>query len=101
MLPIISVILAVIILLLVAVLLVQRKKAAAMQVQISELKGQLETLRTSSSEKLNDCEDILQAANTIHLYAALSEEDAQSQSLKEKQAAIRQASETIIQIMQT
>ena len=79
----------------------QRKKEANVQIQINGLKGQLETLKTASSEKLKDREAVIQAANTIYLYAALSEEEAQSRSLKEKQAAIRQASEAIIQTMQT
>ena len=94
-------ILAAIILLLIAVLLIQRKKEAAMQIQINEMKERLKTLETSSTEKRNEREAVLQAANTIYLYAALSEEEARSQSLKEKQAEIRQASEAIIQTMQT
>lgn len=98
---IIVIILAAIILLLVAVLLVQRKKETNMQVQINGLKEQLETLETTSAEKLKDREAILQAANTIYLYAALSEEEAQSRSLRGKQAAIRQSSEVIIRTMQT
>ena len=81
--------------------MIQRKKEAAMQIQINEMKERLETLETSSTEKRNDREAVLQAANTIYLYAALSEEEARSQSLKEKQAEIRQASEAIIQTMQT
>ena len=99
--PIMVIILAAIILLLVAVLLIQRKKEANMQIQINGLKEHLEMLKTASSEKLKGREAVLQAANTIYLYAALSEEEAQSRSLKEKQAAIRQASEAIIQTMQT
>ena len=99
--PIMVIILAAIILLLVAVLLVQRKKEANMQIQINGLKEQLETLKTASSEKPNGREAVLQAANTIHLYAALSEEEAKSNSLKGKQAEILRASEQIIQTIQS
>ena len=95
------IILAAIILLLLAVLLMQRKKEANMRIQINRLNEQLEMLKTASSEKPKDREVVIQSANTIHLYAALSEEEARSQSLKEKQAEIRQASEAIIQTMQT
>ena len=95
------IILAAIILLLLAVLLMQRKKEANMRIQINRLNEQLEMLKTASSEKPKDREVVIQSANTIYLYAALSEEEAQSRSLKEKQAAIRQASEAIIRTMQT
>ena len=96
-----AIVLAAIISLLVAVLLIQRKREADLQIQINGLKEQLEALKTSSSEKLKDREAVLQAANTIYLYAALSEEEAQSQFLKEKQAEIRQASQSIIRTIQT
>ena len=95
------IILAAIILLLLAVLLMQRKKEANMRIQINRLNEQLEMLKTASSEKPKDREVVIQSANTIYPYAALSEEEAKSNSLKEKQAAIRQASEAIIQTMQT
>lgn len=95
------IILAAMILLLLAVLLMQRKKEANMRIQINRLNEQLEMLKTASSEKPKDREVVIQSANTIYLYAALSEEEAKSNSLKEKQAAIRQASEAIIQTMQT
>ena len=93
-------ILAAVILLLIAVLLIQRKREAYTQAQITGLTEQLETLKTASSENLKDRESVLQAASTIYLYAALSEEEAQSRSLKEKQAAIRQSSEAIVRAMQ-
>lgn len=74
------IILAAIILLLLAVLLMQRKKEANMRIQINRLNEQLEMLRTASSEKPKDREVVIQSANTIYLYAALSEEEAQSRS---------------------
>lgn len=96
-----EIILAAIILLLLAVLLMQRKKEANLRIQINRLNEQLEMLKTASSEKPKDREVVIQSANTIYLYAALSEEEAQSRFLKEKLAGIRQASEAIIQTMQT
>ena len=72
-----------------------------MQIQINELNEQLETLKTASAEELKGREDILQAANTIYLYAALSEEEAKNNALKGKQAEILRASEQIIQIIQS
>ena len=95
------IILAAIILLLLAALLMQRKKEANMRIQINRLNEQLEMLKAASSEKPKDREVVIQSANTIYLYAALSEEEAQSRFLKEKLAGIRQASEAIIQTMQT
>ena len=95
------IILAAIILLLLAVLLMQRKKEANMRIQINRLNEQLEMLKTASSEKPKDREVVIQSANTIYLYAALLEEEAQSRFLKEKLAGIRQASEAIIRTMQT
>ena len=94
------VILSAIILLLVVVLLIQEKKKATMHIQINGLNEQLETLKTASAEALRGREDILQAANTIYLYAALSEEEAKSTSLKGKQSEILRASEQIIQTIQ-
>lgn len=95
------IILAAIILLLLAVLLMQRKKEANMRIQINRLNEQLEMLKTASSEKPKDREVVIQSANTIYLYAALAEEEAQSRFLKEKLAGIRQASEAIIRTIQT
>jgi len=94
------VILAAIILFLVVVLLTQEKKKTTMQIQINELNEQLETLKTASAEELKGREDILQAANTIYLYAALSEEEAKNNALKGKQAEILRASEQIIRAIQ-
>ena len=94
------VILSAIILLLVVVLLIQEKKKATMHIQINGLNEQLETLKTASAEELRGREDILQAANTIYLYAALSEEEAKNNALKGKQAEILRASEQIIQTIQ-
>jgi len=81
--------------------LMQRKKEATLRSQIKELREQLDHITMISAETAEDNDILLQAANTIYLYAALSEEEAKSNSLKEKQAAIRQASEAIIQTMQT
>ena len=47
-----------------------------------------------------DNDILLRAANTIYLYAALSQEEAKSNPLKGKQAEILRASEQIIQTIQ-
>ena len=56
----------------------------------------------SMTQKLNrqkkTCQEIWDAANTIHLYASLSEEETQSKDLKVKQSEIRQLSEKIISL---
>jgi len=48
--------------------------------------------------KLNDLKkSVFQDLNAIHLYAALSEEETQSESLKEKQRVIMDVCEKMIQ----
>ncbi len=41
---------------------------------------------------------VWEAANTIYLYAALSEEEARSPSLKKKQEEIRQTAEELLEL---
>lgn len=41
---------------------------------------------------------VREAANTIYLYAALSEEEARSPSLKKKQEEIRQTAEELLEL---
>lgn len=63
--------------------------------QIEELKKSLDAAKDHTNRSMRQLFD---AANTIHLYAALSEEEAGTQELKQKQQEIRKLSETILQM---
>ena len=81
--------------------LMQRKKETILRSQIKERREQLDHITMISAGTAEDNDILLQAANTIYLYAALSQEEAKSNSLKGKQAEILRASEQIIQTIQS
>ena len=53
------------------------RQKTALRAKIKALRDQLDTLKTDSLEMGQMGEGLLQSANTIHLHAALSEEEAQ------------------------
>ena len=77
------------------------KKNRICKIQEKQI-GKLQQNVNNIGEKLNrqkkTCQEIWDAANTIHLYASLSEEETQSKDLKVKQSEIRQLSEKIISL---
>ena len=80
--------------------LMQRKKETILRSQIKERREQLDHITMISAGKAEDSDIFWRAANTIYLYAALSQEEAKSNSLKGKPAEILRASEQIIQTIQ-
>lgn len=98
--PILDIILAAIILLLAILLLVQRKKITMLKAGLDRLDAQSTAPETEPGQREAAKAALLQAADTIHLYAALSAEEAQSSALKERQAEILRASEAIIRTLE-
>ena len=78
----------------------QRKKETILRSQIKERREQLDHITMISAGTAEDNDILLRAANTIYLYAAISQEEAKSNSLKGKPAEILRASEQIIQTIQ-
>lgn len=67
--------------------------------QLEEQKKQIEN-RERMEQDMIDCtsksQDLLKAIHTIHLYASISEEEAQSQQMKENQRTIIEICEEIL-----
>ena len=63
------------------------------------LQAQLQALRTRVSDMESAEDELWDYANTIHLYAALSQEEARQLSFKEKQAEILQAAEDMLELI--
>ena len=81
--------------------LIQHRRSAALKARLAGLEEALERCGARSARTAADSDALLQAANTIHLYAALSAEEAQSRSLKEKQAVILRASGELVSALQS
>lgn len=76
------------------------KKNKQIKMQKTEIEGirrQLDTVETEMSNLKTTQESIWDEVNTIFLYAALSEEEANSSSLRQKQTEILRISEEILQ----
>lgn len=85
-------------LLILAVRLGAKNRQIALQnQQLTDLQTQAEATKTAAQDSGQTQNDLWTLANTIHLYAALSEEEARTASLREKQAEILRASEAILQ----
>jgi len=65
--------------------------------EIEGIRRQLDTVETEMSNLKTIQESIWDEVNTIFLYAALSEEEANSSSLRQKQTEILRISEEILQ----
>ena len=66
--------------------------------KIQNLQTQIEQIKRKASDFDKMCEVIWHSTNTIHLYAALSEENTQIQDLKKNQLEILQSAEKILQL---
>lgn len=84
----IIIIFSLILLLLAYFLYVQKKKVISLQQQISDLQSKISILEKQdlATEQYND--SLRQEANTVHLYASLSLEEARKTSIKDKQSQI-------------
>lgn len=97
----VSVILSMLLLLVSISLYKKRKRCSLQEKQIKELEQTAKDLQQCLNNQEKRCQLIWEASNTVHLYASLSEEDTQSQALKQKQAQIQRLSETILQLSST
>ena len=95
----IIIIFSLILLLLAYFLYVQKKKVISLQQQISDLQSKISILEKQdlATEQYND--SLRQEANTVHLYASLSLEEARKTSIKEKQSQIVRSSEHILELL--
>lgn len=72
----------------------QKKQIEELQRQIAELQ---ETLEKQEKKQEKKQQEILDAANIIHLYASLAEEEAKSDELRQKQTEIKKLAEMMMQ----
>ena len=95
----IIIIFSLILLLLAYFLYVQKKKVISLQQQISDLQSKISILEKQdlATEQYND--SLRQEANTVHLYASLSLEEARKTSIKDKQSQIVRSSEHILELI--
>lgn len=95
----IIIIFSLILLLLAYFLYVQKKKVISLQQQISDLQSKISILEKQdlATEQYND--SLRQEANTVHLYASLSLEEAKKTSIKDKQSQIICSSEHILELL--
>ena len=95
----IIIIFSLILLLLAYFLYVQKKKVISLQQQISDLRNKISILEKQdlAAEQYND--SLRQEANTVHLYASLSLEEAKKTSIKDKQSQIIRSSEHILELL--
>lgn len=104
MLRMIIVILGLIILFLLMFLWKRQKQITLIQAQLDDVKAEADRMKAQLTEekqlsenKLEEQEkQILKAIHTIHLYASISEEEAQSQQMKENQRTIVEICEEIL-----
>lgn len=68
------------------------------ETQMKELQDKVEKAHERAFQLGTIYDAIWDCANTIHLYAALSEEESRSELIKEKQAEILRLSEKIVQL---
>ena len=96
---IIILILSIILLLLTSFLYIQKKKVMSLQQQICDLQNKISILEKQelAAEQHNDY--LRQEANTVHLYASLSLEEARKTSIKDKQFQIIRSSEHILELL--
>ena len=95
----IIIIFSLILLLLAYFLSVQKKKVISLPQQISDLQSKISILEKQdlATEQYND--SLRQEANTVHLYASLSLEEARKTSIKDKQSQIVRSSEHILELL--
>ena len=65
--------------------------------QIEELQRQIAELHETLEKQEKKQQEILDAANIIHLYASLAEEEAKSDELRQKQTEIKKLAEMMMQ----
>lgn len=74
------------------------KKNTIQEKELDELRQETENMKEHLAEQENNFQVIWNAANAIHLYASVCEEEIKSQDLKQRQTEIRELSEEILQL---
>lgn len=74
-----------------------REKNRQLEVCRESLREETEAAKEAAMARKKEREIIWDRVNAIHLYAALSEEEARSRSLREKQEAILRISEQLLE----
>ncbi|MFW5677798.1 MAG: hypothetical protein ACOCNL_16300 [Acetivibrio ethanolgignens] len=95
----IIIIFSLILLLLAYFLYVQKKKVISLQQQICDLQNKNSILEKQELAAEQHNAYLRQEANTVHLYASLSLEEARKASIKEKQSQIIRSSEHILELL--
>lgn len=75
----------------------QNRKMKKTETEFRELKQKMARMESGMSDMEKFRRIVWENANTIHLYAALSGEEAKTDSLKEKQKQIRQMAEELLE----
>lgn len=96
---IIILILSIILLLLSYFLYIQKNKVMLLQQQIGDLKNKMSILEKQELAAEQHNNFLRQEANTVHLYASLSLEEARKKSIKDKQSQIIRSSEHILELL--
>ena len=80
-------------------LYIQKKKVISLQQQIGDLQNKNSILEKQELAAKQHNDYLRQEANTVHLYASLSLEEARKASIKEKQSQIIRSSEHILELL--
>ena len=92
-------ILSIILLLLSYFLYIQKNKVMLLQQQIGDLKNKMSILEKQELAAEQHNNFLRQEANTVHLYASLSLQEARKTSIKDKQSQIIRSSEHILELL--
>ena len=95
----IIIILSISLLLLAYFLYIQKKKVISLQKQIGKLQNKISILEKQYLVVEQYKDSLRQEANTIHLYASLSLEEAKKTSIKDKQSQIICSSKHILELL--
>lgn len=79
----------------------QNRQMGMQREQMKALQNQIEQTRAKESEFDKMCDVIWDSANTIHLYAALSEESARDAALRQNQQEILRITQELLRLTET
>lgn len=98
--PYVIILSGIIFILLLLLLLKKEKQIKNSMQQLKKMQVQLQVSQEKAEKFMNKSQSLWNFANTIHLYASLSEEDTQNESLKQKQLEILNLSQEIMNILE-
>lgn len=82
------------------ILLKKEKQLKDYMQQLKKMQIQLQVFQDEAEKFQNKAQYLWNFSNTIHLYASLSEEDAQNEALKQKQLEILNLSKDMMNILE-